>query len=129
MRIEGQGNAVDYAAKVQSGKSVVEKSDSGANRFRTGVENLTVVKDDLTEAGQGKDLQEAAKILNEAMNMANCHLEFQPYEESGKFQVQVVDNRTKTVVKEIPPDYMLELAGRFREMLDKVVGLFVNEIV
>lgn len=129
MRVEGQGNAVDYSANVQTSKPVVEKVDAGTNRNRTGVENRAMIKDDLKEAGQGKDVQEAAKILNEAMNMANCHLEFQPYEKSGKFQVQVVDNRTKTVVKEIPPDYMLELAGRFREMLDTVVGLFVNEIV
>ncbi|MEN6328637.1 MAG: flagellar protein FlaG, partial [Syntrophomonas sp.] len=84
---------------------------------------------EVKETGGKTDVLDAAKILNEAMNMANCHLEFQAYEDSGKYQVQVVDNRTRTVIKEIPPDYMLELAGRFREMLDTVVGLFVNEIV
>ncbi|MDD3024663.1 MAG: flagellar protein FlaG [Syntrophomonadaceae bacterium] len=129
MRIEGQGNAVEVAAKIQSSRAVVDKNDAATNRIRMGAENQLVVQDDVKEAEQGKDVMEAAKILNEAMTMASCHLEFQPYEESGKFQVQVVDNRTKTVIKEIPPDYMLELAGRFREMLDSVVGLFVNEIV
>lgn len=128
MRVEGQGNAVDYSAKVQTSKPVTDKVDAGVIRFRTGAENPVPVND-VKETGPKKDILEAAKILNEAMTMANCHLEFQPYEESGHFQVQVVDNRTKTVIKEIPPDYMLELAGRFKEMLDTVVGLFVNEIV
>lgn len=127
MRVEGQGNAVDYSAKVQTSKPVADKVDAEAIKIRTGVENPASIND-VKDAGPKRDVLEAARILNEAMNMANCHLEFQPYEESGKFQVQVVDNRTKTVIKEIPPDYMLELAGRFREMLDTVVGLFVNEI-
>ena len=129
MRVEGQGNAVDHSAKVQTGKSVAEKGDAGASKIRTIVENPAPVNEVNKETGQKQDVVEAAKILNEAMNMANCHLEFQAYEDSGKFQVQVVDNRTRSVIKEIPPDYMLELAGRFREMLDTVVGLFVNEIV
>lgn len=128
MRVEGQGSAVDYSAKVQTGKPVTDKVDAGTGKIRTITDN-PVPGNEAKETGQKKDVLEAAKILNEAMNMANCHLEFQAYEDSGKFQVQVVDNRTRSVIKEIPPDYMLELAGRFREMLDTVVGLFVNEIV
>ncbi len=127
MRVEGQGSAVDYSAKVQTGKPVTDKVDAGTGKIRTITEN-PVSGNEAKETGK-TDVLEAARILNEAMNMASCHLEFQAYEDSGKYQVQVVDNRTRSVIKEIPPDYMLELAGRFREMLDTVVGLFVNEIV
>ncbi|MDD2511040.1 MAG: flagellar protein FlaG, partial [Syntrophomonas sp.] len=64
-----------------------------------------------------------------AVKFASCHLEFQPYEDSGRFQVKVVNSLSGEVIKEIPPDYLLDFSIKMKEMINQVVGLFVDELV
>jgi len=77
-------------------------------------------------------LREAVEISNRAMELAGYNLQFRIHEESGRVQVKVVDRETEEVLREIPPEYMLEIAAGIKEMLDnlhEMVGVVVNEIV
>lgn len=129
MRVGGQGMA-----------PVVFPSDTAAvNRSPDSI--AAVVKEPATEPrekiGRGslstqmeaKKIEEIARDLNNAVKFANCHLEFQPYEDSGRYQVRVVNSRSGEVVKVIPPDYLLDFSIKMKEMINEIVGLFVDELV
>jgi len=76
-----------------------------------------------------EEVHQAIEVANDIMNLSNFHLEFQLHEDSGRFQVRVIDNQTKETIKEIPPEYMLDLSARLREMINQALGLLVDELV
>lgn len=63
--------------------------------------------------------------LNQAVELAEKSLRFTLHEESERMQVLVVDTETQEVIKEIPPEKVLDVIGRIREM----VGILLDERV
>ncbi|HBK53533.1 flagellar protein FlaG [Syntrophomonas wolfei] len=123
MRVDMQGTAADYSP-VKVVKPVGEAVEAKeAKKEKISADSLSL------NAENAKKMEEVAGILNEVMRIANFHLEFQPYKDSDSYQVKVVDSETKEVIRKIPPDYMLEMAEKLKEMMNEVVGLFVNKIV
>ncbi len=76
-----------------------------------------------------EEVHQAIEVANDIMNLSNFHLEFQLHEDSGRFQVRVIDNQSKETIKEIPPDYMLDLTARLKEMINQALGILVDELV
>jgi flagellar protein FlaG len=79
-----------------------------------------------------EQLDSAAEILNRAMEVGSFGLQFRVHEDSGQVQVKVVDSETKEVIREIPPEQMLNIAVQIKEMLNNLhdmVGVLVNELV
>ncbi|HAA75288.1 TPA: hypothetical protein DCE37_09230 [Candidatus Latescibacteria bacterium] len=70
------------------------------------------------------EVQEAADRLNQALDSFNRDLAISVHEESGKLVVEVTDPATGEVVRQIPAEQVLEV----EESIDKIVGLFVNDI-
>lgn len=127
MRVDGQGMAPNVFSPdtsvnrpVNSAATVV-KEPGGEPRERIGRESLSAQM-------EAKKIEELARNLNETVKFASCHLEFQPYEDSGRFQVKVVNSLSGEVIKEIPPDYLLDFSIKMKEMINQVVGLFVDEL-
>lgn len=88
--------------------------------------------DDLPMVRQKADseaLQEAVGTVNRALEVSNYHLEFKVHEGSGRYQIKVVDSNSKEVLREIPPERILDLAADIRKMMDKILGLLVDETV
>jgi flagellar protein FlaG len=124
MRVDGQGMAIKTPAIVEASRSTVrEEKLQDQQKTRVGVEELVASRTSREE------LHQAVEVANDIMNLSNFHLEFQLHEDSGHFQVRVIDNETKETVKEIPPDYMLDLTARLREMINQALGLLVDELV
>jgi flagellar protein FlaG len=53
------------------------------------------------------------------------HLEFQLHENSGKYFVQIIDDMSKEVIKQIPSEDFLEMVAQFRAQQ----GLIIDERV
>ncbi len=53
----------------------------------------------------------------------NRRLDFRIHEETHRVVVKVIDTETDKVIKEIPPEQILQLAARIQEM----IGLLVDE--
>ena len=88
--------------------------------------------DDLPLVRQKVDaeaLQEAVHSVNRALEVSNYHLEFKVHEGSGRYQIKVVDSNSKEVLREIPPERILDLAADIRKMMDKILGLLVDETI
>ncbi|MFS8524390.1 MAG: flagellar protein FlaG, partial [Limnochordales bacterium] len=70
-------------------------------------------------------VQEMVDGLNQALQAANKRLQFLVHETTGRIYVKVIDRETEEVIREIPPEKILDLVGRIQEL----VGLLVDEKV
>lgn len=126
MRVEGPGKALEF----NPNKDLVTGQNAG-ERLREGKSPEMV---DKASSGQvnRNHLDSAAEIANRAMDIGSFGLQFRVHEDSGRVQVKVVDTETKEVIREIPPEQMLEIAAQIKEMLNslhEMVGVLVNELV
>lgn len=83
-----------------------------------------------TQEAREKELERQVRMAVDALNKAMevftpTQLRFKLHEETERLQVQVVDQATGKVIKEVPPTQFLDLLARIREM----VGLFLDEKV
>ena len=61
--------------------------------------------------------------LNELMSKINCNLEFQYHKEVNLMTVRMLDKKTHEVIKEVPPEEMLDQMAKAREWL----GAFLDK--
>ena len=70
-----------------------------------------------------EDLETVASDLSDFMQSLNTDIEFSIHEKSGRMMVKVVDTRTHDVLKEFPPEELLDTIGAIRDyvgaLLDK----------
>lgn len=68
-------------------------------------------------------VMEALEQLNQTTEAIHVSLRFRLHEDSARFMVQVVDVNENQVIKEIPPEAVLNLVARIQDM----IGLLINE--
>ena len=68
-------------------------------------------------------IDDAIDTVKEAGDIFNKRLDFRVDEDTHRIVVKVIDNATDKVIKEIPPEQLVELAAKIQEM----VGLLVDE--
>ncbi|HHV15959.1 MAG TPA: flagellar protein FlaG [Gelria sp.] len=126
MRVEGQRMAVDFKVNYpnsESSKPQLENERPGVSREKIGVNDLK------QRPVNGDELMKAAKVMNDLMKVSNYHLQFRVHEDSGRVQVKVIDSESKEVIREIPPEKLLECSAMIKSMLDKMAGILVDEII
>jgi flagellar protein FlaG len=120
MRVEGQGMAV---VKNDAVTKAVNKNEAPVEKqFQATGEQTSGKKVTLDE------LNQAIKTANEAMIISSYHLEFKLLDDHGDYQVSVIDDQTKDVIKKIPPDYMVNLSKRLKDAINKEMGILVDEL-
>jgi flagellar protein FlaG len=70
-----------------------------------------------------QDVQQLIEGINEFLAPTKTHLNFQLHEKLDTYYVQVIDNETKEIVREIPPKKFLDMYASMAELL----GLIVDE--
>ena len=70
-----------------------------------------------------KFVSEMTRELNELMSKLNCDLEFQYHKEVNLMSVRMLDKKTHEVLKEVPPEEMLDQMAKAREWL----GAFLDK--
>lgn len=70
-----------------------------------------------------KDWIALIEKTNKAINGANKTFEYSIHEKTKQIMVKVIDQDTKEVIREIPPEKVLDMVARMWEM----AGLFVDE--
>jgi flagellar protein FlaG len=71
------------------------------------------------------EVRESVKDVNEIVDQVKEGLSFQIHEDTEELMVQVIDVNTEEVIKELPPEEMLDLKARIHEM----VGILIDEKV
>lgn len=110
-------------------ETVPQQNDSGAN-----VSSVpTVVNNQQPSAGAFKKESVSYEELQEKLTQANTVLEVESNKQlsffvdkdTGKQGVRVIDMKTKEVIKQIPPEQMLDLTKRIKEQL----GVLLDEVI
>lgn len=70
-------------------------------------------------------LDEKINEMNNITETINENLSFKLHDDTERLMVQVINSQTKEVIKEMPPEEILDLAAKIHEM----VGLIIDEKV
>lgn len=79
---------------------------------------------ELTDDDESRLVKRMAEMLNESARWSHKRLRFVVHDKTERLMVQVLDVETEEVIREIPPEEMLDLVSRIHEM----IGLFIDEI-
>ncbi|HNT35626.1 MAG TPA: flagellar protein FlaG, partial [bacterium] len=83
-----------------------------------------VVEPKLT-AANADQVMKAISDLQSAMETLHRKINFDVDQGSGRFHVKVIDTATDEVIREIPPEQVLKIAARMKEL----IGLLFDETV
>ena len=117
MRIDSmdavQNNEIKKISRqaVDSGSSAKEKIQ---HEEKVEPKNITISE---------KDLLETIEKVNRAITGKNTKCEFSVHEETNTIMVKVIDEDEGKVIREIPPEKILDLVAKIWEM----VGIIVDE--
>lgn len=70
-----------------------------------------------------KAVIEAIERANDALSVANRKFEYSIHEETKEIMVKVIDSETDEVIREIPPEKILDMVAKMWEM----AGMLVDE--
>lgn len=68
-------------------------------------------------------VEELVEGLNQTLQVVDKRLQFLVHEMTGRIYVKVINQETEEVIREIPPEKILDLVGRIQEL----VGILVDE--
>jgi flagellar protein FlaG len=88
-----------------------------------GIEVALPIKQEVGEAITKDQISEIVKKMNDFLTPSKTSLKFQLHEKLQEYYVSVIDERTKEVVREIPPKKLLDVYAAMTEFL----GLFVDK--
>lgn len=111
---------------VQRGEIRQSKLDEGRAK-KDYAKQLSDAKREETSAAtfSETELSEAVRRANKALEWAKRHFEYSMHDETNTFVVRVINSETDELIREIPPERILDLVARLWE----VAGLIVDERV
>lgn len=79
-----------------------------------------------TQDGLNREvLEEAVDKANKTMETYNTELRFSIHEASGEIMVKVVNTKDNTVIREIPPERVLDFVAHVKKMLGIIIDKFI----
>ena len=100
-----------------------ERRTERTESIRDKVESLN--RKEISPEEMKDELEEKIDDMNDIMETLDEKLSFELHDKTETIMTQIVDIKTKEVIKEMPPKEMLDLAARIHEM----VGLIIDEEV
>jgi len=82
-------------------------------------------QNEYTQQKLEEDVKESVKDINDIVKNVKEDLSFEIHDETERMMVKVIDIKTKEIIKELPPEEMLDLSAR----IHKMVGLLIDEKV
>lgn len=122
MRIDG---AV-MSDRFQSTEDVNQKTSktvAGENAGGAPVDQKDAGQFDQKE--QVANLKDAVNKINQTMMTYNTELRFSVHEDSGETMVKVINTKDDTVIRQIPPEYILDIVAHVKQMLGIIVDRFI----
>lgn len=107
----------------------VKRVDDNQNAQKVSQYNSADEKEDPLKAREEREPMDEKSVsymteeLNELMSKINCNLEFQYHKEVNMMSVRMLDKKTHEVIKEVPPEEMLDQMAKAREWL----GAFLDK--
>ena len=86
---------------------------------------VPVVRDEANNNAKEEARRAELEEILEQTAGAGRYLRFEKHEKTGHWIVQICDSETDEVIKEVPPEKMLDMVSKFREL----AGLLVDKKV
>lgn len=114
---------------------VINNSQPGVGAKSAGMSNKVLgaqtQRDVTPEVAESMDKQVSAKELGKVVDDLNkwvqqtqsTHLQFRLHEQLKEYYVEIVDDHTKEVIREVPSKKILDVAAKMQEM----IGLLIDE--
>ncbi len=126
MDIKAINNLMDTSLVQGGSKAQTEYSTSqqslSADNLQTNTEHQ--LKEELKKLDK-EQIENLFKDIKEKFDYMNKYLKIEIDKDLKEPVVKIIDKRTNEVVRQIPPEYLLELAKR----VDKLVGLLFSKEV
>lgn len=114
-----------------AGGRVANAGPSPAVKAQSGAHGVEVAKDAVKEAApveksasyDQEDLHRALDKINEKVQQVMREIKFSVDEKSDRVVIKVIDQSTKEIIREIPPEAVIDMA----EQLDRVQGVLIKE--
>lgn len=77
-----------------------------------------------TPSGEALSVDEVRQVvdgMNVILTKSGAHLKYQLHEKLGEYYVEIVDDRTNEVIREIPPKKWLDLVAAMYEQLGWII--------
>lgn len=121
---EGTSSAATVEVSEQASVQGASQTDTAAGQTA----ELNAFGEQNSEDGKDKKMDENSVSLmtdelNELMNKINCDLEFHYNKEVNMMSVKMIDKQTQDVIKEFPPEEMIENMMKARDWL----GAFLDK--
>lgn len=134
MKVEGIGGA-NLPLQQQKGKAgaVPDRGDAGPGEAsvepggeKTASEELAGQAGRAAGASLNREvLEEAVDKVNQTMETYRTELRFKVHEGSGEMMVKVINAEDDTVIREIPPENVLDFVAHVKKMLGIIIDKFI----
>ncbi|OLS03782.1 flagellar protein FlaG [Tissierella creatinophila] len=103
----------------------IEKTDSKVldNNLREKENLLVERKEEVKKEFSREDLEKAVEDANHIIFKDDKRFEFKMHERTGRMMVKLIDKETDEIIKEIPPEKILDLVASIWDL----VGILVDE--
>lgn len=72
---------------------------------------------------QQEELEKQVRKLNESIASSGKELKFKYNDEAKELYVEIVDSKTQEVLTSLPPEFLIELSVKMKEM----IGMFIDK--
>ena len=122
--VSAQPQAVETATP-SALKSVQPKDAKPEDLLKKGEDDKKQKEDRLKPGTMSEEsVSQMTEAFNKLMSKINCNLEFSYNKEVDLFNVKMIDKETKKVIKEFPPEEMIENMIKSKEWL----GAFIDKM-
>ena len=122
MRVEGRGSEIDFEIIRQVSRHVA--GTNGVESIRKNIEKKAA--ETVQEAALNKEeLQEILKEIMRKLDYLNRYLKIDIDDQLEIPVVKIFERDTNRLIRQIPPDYLLELMRR----IDQMLGVLLSERV
>ena len=120
-------NAPNTKVIIETRDLKVEKSSDIDNLFEKDEDRPPVTDEEEFHLEPGTLDEETVSLmtdqLNELMDKINCNLEFKYNKEVNLMSIKMIDKKTQEVIKEVPPEEMIENMVKAKDWL----GAFIDQ--
>jgi len=123
MEVQGVISSFSFPQQETRAKVFSEKEVAALPELSAQVTDQTTEK--VEDSIDRHKLEEAVGQINKTMETYNTELRFSIHEASGEVMVQVINTEDGSVIREIPPEPILEIVAYVKKMLGIIVDKFI----
>ena len=125
MRVEGANNP--QAVSMTNNSNHNQTRTAGNKTQSPGSRTRQYIRDNLLSNNVSDQVEEELKgeieRLNKAIKTFDRKLEFNLHQDTDRYFVQVIDIIDDEIIREIPPEQVLDLVAK----IDQMIGLIIDE--